>query len=152
MRRERSLYFYMILLIIFSVTFLIVGALYFVIRPYKHATWLFHGDWMTVDDAVIGYAAAKQASSVRERTDGTVRFQVFTDERGARITEKGQETPEKVTILTVGGSFVWGQGVENQETFTALLGQRFGVPVANFAYAGYGTLHALQMMERHIDL
>jgi hypothetical protein len=57
-----------------------------------------------------------------------------------------------VHILTLGGSFSFGHGVDNRQTFTEILGHKLGVPVANLAYSGYGAVQALQQLERHVDL
>ncbi len=52
----------------------------------------------------------------------------------------------------MGGSFSWGHGMENDKTFTEILGREFNVPVANFAYGSYGTVQSLQLLERHSNL
>jgi hypothetical protein len=54
--------------------------------------------------------------------------------------------------MTVGCSFSWGHGIENHETYTALVARRRGLRAANFAFASYGTVQSLQMLERNLDL
>jgi hypothetical protein len=98
------------------------------------------GDWPVVADAVLGFSAAKNASTLRRYIRRGLAYNLFTDERGARVNTSGQQTQDRVEILTVGGSFSWGHGVENEKTFTELLGRRLAAPVANFAYGSYGTV------------
>lgn len=108
------------------------------------------GNQISVGDPELGYVSPPSAASTRQQ--GSVRYDVFTDTRGARVSEAGLEAPTQVDILTVGGSFAWGHGVQSQETFTSLLGERLAVTTANFAKAGYGTLQSVQTLRRHSDL
>jgi hypothetical protein len=118
------------------------------------------GDWMMAEDPEIGYVAAKNASSLRRLLavlpGGAHGFadpyHVYTDARGARVNERGEQTPSRVDLLTVGCSFSWGHGLENESTFTEQLKRRLGVSGANLALASYSGLHALQMLKRNLDL
>jgi len=110
------------------------------------------GDWPLQGDDEIGFVAARNASTVRTHTKQGNRYHLFTDARGARVNAPGEQTPDRVSILTVGGSFAWGHGIENDETYTQLLGRQLQVPVANLAYGSYGTVQSLQLLERNADL
>ena len=139
---------------IFTIILICISCLaLIVIIPVKNGITLrMEGDRTLASDNVIGFIAAKRASSFRKDIKLGHAFHLFTDARGARVNSARQNTFDKVTIMTIGCSMSWGQGVENEATYTAILGQRLDVPVANFAMGGYGTLQSLLMLERNLDL
>ncbi|MCP4204938.1 MAG: hypothetical protein GY769_23770 [bacterium] len=110
------------------------------------------GDPMSIGDPEIGYVSAPSATTHRSHQATGVRYTVFTDTRSARVDGAGLESPPSVSLMTLGGSFAWGHGVENEQTFTSVLGASMGVDVANFAKAGYSTLQSLQILRRNADL
>ncbi len=65
---------------------------------------------------------APDTDLVRHHRSSGLRYRVSTDARGDRVDAPGVETPNDVGLLAVGGSYAWGHGVENRETFTSLLG------------------------------
>jgi hypothetical protein len=114
---------------------------------------------MVSDDPEIGFVAAKNASSLRRRvvelpgggTSYADTYRVSTDGRGARVNQKGEQTPPRVDFLTIGCSS-WGHGIENDRTCTKQMKKKMGVSGANVAFASYSGLAALQMLKRSLDL
>jgi hypothetical protein len=91
-------------------------------------------------------------ASVRRHPRAGLEYHVFTSDRRARVSRRGERTAPEVGLLTVGDSFSWGHGVENEDTYTARLAQRWGVPAANLAFSAYGSVQSLQMLQRSLDL
>lgn len=117
---------------------------------------LSEGDRLLVFDAEIG-ARANPGSharriypAVRERQ--TFAFDIYTDDRGARVDGPGQRSPAQVDVLVVGDSFSWGYALANQETYARHLARELETGVSNFAMAAYGTTQSLQTLRRNGDL
>jgi hypothetical protein len=114
------------------------------------------GDDLIVYDPEIGFVPPPSSRTRRTYLgpDGRPQlvYHLFTDERGARITHAGAKTAERTEIVTIGCSFTWGHGMENEDTFAARLSTSLGAPVANFAMGSYGTVQSWQMLHRHRDL
>lgn len=91
-------------------------------------------------------------ASVRRHPRAGLAYHVFTSDRRARVSRRGERTAPEVGLLTVGDSFSWGHGVENEDTYTARLGARWSVPVANMAFSAYGTVQSLQVLRRSVEL
>lgn len=79
-------------------------------------------------------------------------FDFYTDDRGARITSPVASTPDRAEVVTIGDSFTWGQGVDNEETFAARVGHLLGVSVVNLAIPAHGTTQSLQRLRANQDL
>ena len=94
----------------------------------------------------------RNSASLRRHPRAGLAYHVFTSDRRARVSRRGERTAPTVTLLTVGDSFSWGHGVENEDTYTSRLAQRWGVPAANLAFSAYGTVQSLQMLRRSLDL
>jgi hypothetical protein len=94
----------------------------------------------------------RDAASLRRHPRAGLAYHVFTSDRRARVSHRGERTPPEVALLTVGDSFSWGHGVENEDTYTARLAARWGRPSANLAFSAYGTVQSLQMLRRNLDL
>jgi hypothetical protein len=94
----------------------------------------------------------RNAASLRRHPRAGLAYHVFTSDRRARVSARGERTPPAVTLLTVGDSFSWGHGVENEDTYTTRLARRWNVPAANLAFSAYGTVQSLQMLQRSADL
>ncbi|MCC8428175.1 hypothetical protein LJ725_04310 [Reyranella aquatilis] len=114
------------------------------------------GDRLLVFDPEIG-ARANPSSHARRiypavRDRQTFAFDIYTDDRGARVDGPGQSSPAQVDVLVVGDSFSWGYALSNQETYARHLARELGTGVSNFAMAAYGTTQSLQMMRRNGDL
>jgi hypothetical protein len=114
------------------------------------------GDGIVIYDPEVG--AIPNPSSHTKRIYPAIKdrkaftFDVYTDDRGARVDGPGQRSPARVDILTVGGSFTWGYALENRDTYSSGLGRNFKASVSNFGMASYGTTQSLQMLRRNRDL
>ena len=114
------------------------------------------GDRLLVFDPEIG-ARANPSSHARRiypavRDRQTFAFNIYTDDRGARVDGPGQRSPAQVDVLVVGDSFSWGYALANPETYARHLARELGTGVSNFAMAAYGTTQSLQMLRRNGDL
>lgn len=110
----------------------------------------FVGGPMISYDPEIGFVPTPNSSTTR--TDGpTLSYHVYTDRRGARVSHPGDQSSEKLDMLFIGDSFTWGHGVENDDTYAALVPRRLHLSSANIAMASYGTTQALQMLRRNLD-
>lgn len=114
------------------------------------------GDRLLVFDPEIG-ARANPSSHARRiypavRDRQTFAFDIYTDDRGARVDGPGQRSPAQVDVLVVGDSFSWGYALANPETYARHLARELGTGVSNFAMAAYGTTQSLQMLRRNGDL
>jgi hypothetical protein len=126
---------------------------YWSIPPFRV---LAEGDPLFAFDPEIGYVARPNSSTkwtVLGADDKPfLRFHVHTDQRGARVVNRAERTPDHVDILLLGDSFTWGHGVEDEETFAFQTIAALGSTGANFAFPGYGTTQPLQILRRHRDL
>jgi hypothetical protein len=114
------------------------------------------GDSYYAFDSEIGYAARPNSSTKWTvfGVDGkvTLQYHAYTDRRGARVVNRGEQTPDHVDVLLIGDSFTWGYGVEGHETFAFKTISALGGNGINLALASYGTVHSLQMLRRNRDL
>lgn len=114
------------------------------------------GGGFVVFDPEIGMVP--RPSGYTRRIDGPTEnrpplvYDIYTDDRGARVDGPGQRSPARVDLMTIGCSFTWGHPVNNPDTYAARLRREFGVSTANFAMAAYGTTQSLQMLKRNRDL
>jgi hypothetical protein len=90
-------------------------------------------------DAHLGWSNSPGAEGVFDHP--RFRINVKINSKGLRDREYAYErTPGTPRVLVIGDSFVWGYGVEQQETFPKVLeARRPGVEVINAGVAGYGT-------------
>jgi hypothetical protein len=79
-------------------------------------------------------------------------FDVYTDDRGARVDGPGRRSAQRYDLMTVGDSFTWGYALANKDSYAAKLGREVGASVTNLAMASYGTTQSLQLLERNLDL
>jgi hypothetical protein len=107
------------------------------------------GESFIRDDPELGYVARENAS-VRQLRPLT--FSVATDDRGGRVARPGMSAPEKIDVLSIGCSFTWGHGVEQPDTYPAILQGKTGLKVYNAGLASYGTTTALLSIKRYADL
>ena len=110
------------------------------------------GDFPIEADPEIGFVPVRNAASLRRHPRAGLTYHVFTSDRRARVSRAGERTAPEVGLLTVGDSFSWGHGVENEDTYTSRLSGRWGVPAANLAFSAYGTVQSMQMLRRTLDL
>jgi hypothetical protein len=69
--------------------------------------------------------------------------------QGGARRDDGPNAGTKISVY--GASFVFGEGVTNEETFSAQLARRFDNSVRNFGVGGYGPDQALLRLERHLS-
>jgi hypothetical protein len=117
-------------------------------RAFSALDLVLEGDFPLEPDEEIGFVPARNARTVRRHPRAGLAYHVFTDDRRARVGAPGEQTPARVDVATIGCSFSWGHGVEGAETYSARLGERLRVPVANLAFSAYGTLQSLQTLRR----
>src|SRR5262249_49419292 len=94
----------------------------------------------------------RNGATLRRHPRAGLAYHVYTSDRRARVSRRGEMTPPQVDLLTVGDSFSWGHGVENEDTYTSRLAARWRGPAANLAFAAYGTVPAGEMLARVLDL
>lgn len=114
------------------------------------------GDRLLVFDPEIG-ARANPSSHARRiypavRDRQTFAFDIYTDDRGARVDGPGQLSPQRVDVLAIGDSFTWGYALPNEDTYARHLARELDTTVSNFAMAAYGTTQSLQILRRNSDL
>lgn len=114
------------------------------------------GDGLVIFDPEIG--AIANPSSHNRRIYPAIKdrkafaFDVYTDDRGARVDGPGERSAARVDILAVGDSFTWGYALANPQTYASRLGREFKASVSNFAMASYGTTQSLQILRLNRDL
>jgi hypothetical protein len=114
------------------------------------------GDGTVIYDPEIGLVARPGAHTrhiypaIADRA--AFEFDIYTDNRGARVGGPGQLSAARYDILTVGDSFTWAYALANQDSYAARLGRELDASVANFALASYGTTQSLQILGRTLDL
>ncbi|MFN3682223.1 MAG: SGNH/GDSL hydrolase family protein [Nitrospira sp.] len=77
------------------------------------------------------------------------------DEKGFRTTRLSDDTvhrPTKGRIIVLGDSQAMGWGVQDHETFAAVLAQDYGFEVVNLAVSSYGTARELLRLQREFSL
>ena len=77
------------------------------------------------------------------------KVRVRSNSKGLRDSEKPFSKAQGVRrIVVLGDSFMWGYGVENEETFSAVLQETIpGSETINFGVNGYGTVQELIRLE-----
>ena len=114
------------------------------------------GDGTVIYDPEIGLVARPSGHTrhiypaIADRA--AFEFDLYTNDRGARVDGPGQRSAARYDIVTVGDSFTWAYALANRDSYPARLGRELGAGVANFALASYGTTQSLQMLERNLDL
>jgi hypothetical protein len=119
--------------------------------PFPHLPVRVAGDFPLAADTELGFTGRIDGRTHWLDPRSQLDFHLYTDRRVARVDAPGQQAPGRVQLMTVGGSFAFGYGVENGQTFTAVLGREIGVTVANVAYPSHGTVQALQVWRRNRD-
>ena len=110
------------------------------------------GDEIVIPDPEAGFVRPPDATtSVSWQSEG-IAYTIHTDSRGLRAARPGEPARDEVAILTIGGSFTVGHGLEYEDTYPAKLGALLDVPVGNAALSSYGSVSALKSLARHSDL
>ena len=98
------------------------------------------------------YQKIKRYKGVVDGSEFEIITPVFQDHLGARVSGPDTLLPEKVDILSIGGSNTWGQGVRQEETFSAVFAQLMGNTERNFAISGVGGVPSYFQMKKNINL
>lgn len=122
------------------------------VREYSSLDLVLEGDFPIEADDEIGFVPVRNGATLRRHPRAGLAYHLFTSDRRARVSARGERTAPAVDLLTIGCSFSWGHGVENPETYTAVIARRAGLRAANVAFSSYGTVQAVQMLERNLDL
>ena len=135
-------------------TMLAIAAAYYTWRaladPFPHLAIRFMGDFPASRDDELGFAGRVEGRTHWIDPRSGLDFHMYTDRRRARVDRPGEETPLEVELMTLGGSFAFGYGVENEQTFTSILTRLTEIgTAANLAYPSYGTVQALQVWRRN---
>lgn len=121
------------------------------LRVYDDMSVDVEGDSLLRPDPLLGYSARPHASQRRIERPANLDYTVFSDGRGARVDAAGNESASTDDIMVVGGSFAWGHGVDSEHTFAQRLATTLDSSVSNLALGSYGTVQALQLLQRHTD-
>lgn len=106
-------------------------------------------------DPRLGWVAIPSRSTAIQTSPGkTVHYRI--DALGNRAgSELSSIDPAAPTLVVTGESIAFGHGLEYEETFPAILGERLNLQVVNVAAGGYGSdqaylrlLDALDVLER----
>ena len=121
-------------------------------RRYASLDHALEGDFPIEPDEEMGYVPIRNGATVRRHDRAGLVYHVFTSDRRARVNARFERTPPTVDLLILGCSFSWGHGVESEDTYGQVLARRRGATVANLAFSAWGTVQAVQMLERNRDL
>lgn len=112
-----------------------------------HSFWV--GDSYVKSDPVLGYVATPNAKVKHIRHPI---FSVYSDDRGGRVIGPGQRAPGKIDLLSVGCSFTWGHGIEDDDTYIKILGRMTGLTAYNAGVASYGPITSFLTIARYADM
>lgn len=102
-------------------------------------------------DPVLGWRSRPGRLEVPGFVPGSGSIRLTNLPDGARSTGDGPPPPAP-SLALLGGSFVQGWGVSDDETFAWALQRRWpGLRVANHGTGGYGTVQVLLQLERLLD-
>ena len=121
-------------------------------RRYASLDHALEGDFPIEPDEEMGFVPIRNGATLRRHDRAGLAYHVFTSDRRARVNARFERTPPTVDLVIVGCSFSWGHGVESEETYGQVLARRRGLTVANLAFSAWGTVQAVQMLERNRDL
>lgn len=101
------------------------------------------------DDPVLGYRHKRDIVGTHLDLDFSVSYTLGPN--GSRVIPEPSHSRGR--IVFVGGSYTFGHGVEDSETFPALLARDYWPEwtVKNRAVAGYGTAHAYLNLKQELD-
>ena len=102
-------------------------------------------------DPTFGWVGLPSRSMALQTSPGrTVHYRI--DNLGNRASsERSSIDLAAPTLVVTGESIAFGYGLEYEETFPAILGQRLGVQVMNVAAAGYGSDQAYLRLVDALD-
>ncbi len=147
--------FYIIIGILNISLILLVFSIFFsyTISEYKAIDIRMEGGWVIESDDAVGFVPVKNSSKVRKHLKNGLVYHLVTDKRGARVNSYPYEADNNsIAIMTLGGSYSWGHGIENEHTYTEILRHKLGISCTNLAFASYGTVQSALQLERNADL
>ena len=112
------------------------------VRAYSSLDLVLEGDFPIEADDEIGFIPVRNGATIRRHPRSGLAYHLFTSDRRARVDARGEKTPTGLDLMTIGCSFSWGHGVENPQTYTALIARRRGLRAADLAFASYVTVEA----------
>jgi len=131
----------------------IEGAAYLTVWPPAMSS---EGDSLVLFDPEIGMVAHPSAHTrhiypaIADRAPFV--FDIYTNDRGARVDGPGLRSAPHYDIITIGDSFTWAYALANQDSYASRLARDLHASVTNFAMASYGTTESLQLLKRNLDL
>ena len=155
-KRLKRIAVYAICVVIFLI-FAEVFARYKGYVPHRSLEYLNSQNFYPVYDNILGGAPLAPA---HHRSDEAKPYMVYENisAAGARVSRLNDKNNSKVRVLMLGCSYLYGMGIQDQETCTWLLNDRFpDVTFDNYAFPGYGTYQCLKREElilsrEHYDL
>lgn len=119
--------------------------------PFPRTDLRYEGDWPLASDPLLGYAAIPNGASQMRKLKLNKDYAIYTDADGARVNRPGEQKPDRVDIMAIGGSCVYGYCLNNEDTFPELLAREFGVTSVNLSQVGYGTVQSVKQLEKHME-
>jgi SGNH hydrolase-like domain, acetyltransferase AlgX len=98
-------------------------------------------------DPVLGWEGRPDVQDEFQWAD--CRHRVVQNAQGFRGPAYGPRRGAAPRVVVLGDSFVWGFGVEEDETFAAVLARATGAEVVNAGVSGYGPDQCLLAWKRH---
>jgi hypothetical protein len=117
---------------------------------YQNHPSLDNGGTYFVYDPLLGYAPSLNVRA--SFVSGERRFELLTDNIGARIASLSSSSTGKVDILGVGCSFTWGDNVDYKDAYLNVIAQKTGLSVSNIAMPSYGTTSAFLSLRKFVHL
>ena len=101
------------------------------------------------EDPILGYRHQSNVQGKHRTLDFSVSYTL--DENGNRKMPQPEQSEGR--ILLVGGSYTFGHGVEDAETFASILAREYWPQwsVVNRAVSGYGTAHAYLVLKEALE-
>lgn len=103
-------------------------------------------------DRELGFRLSPSAETSIQTSEYSHRIR--TNSRGFRTRELTPRAPTETRLLLLGDSFIFGLGVEDDETVAAVLERTAGssnrLSAYNYAVTGYNTVNEVQVARRHV--
>lgn len=113
------------------------------------STWVTQtrGPLLYETDPELGYRLRPQLDVTRNANGH--RWRMRTDSNGRRIVPAPSLPEEGMTVLLLGDSFAFGEGVDDDQTMAAHIAKK-GFRVVNLSVPGYGTHQELMVLRRYL--
>ncbi|MBL7051365.1 hypothetical protein ISS04_04380 [Candidatus Woesearchaeota archaeon] len=134
------------IIIIIIIIIIVLEITCHVLLEKENIKFISDGDFI-VANKEMGYAAipsisVRMAKLVGDKLVYNATYSV--DDKGRRVNQHNNQEP----LILFGGSFVSGDGLEDNETLNHYLSEFQTYDVYNYAFSGYGTQHTLAHLER----